>query len=72
MQIKKERNSNELFKDEYIDIYNDQKKNNNEIKFESIQNNNFNFNLRKDSLISNFSSIGDLYSFNSDKGNLFE
>lgn len=71
MQIKKDRNSSELFKDEYIDIYNDQKKNN-EINFESNQNNNFNFNLRKDSLISNFSSIGDLYSFNSDKGNLFE
>ena len=71
LQIKKERDANELFNDEYIDIINNQKTIN-EIKFEPIQNNNnFNFNFRKDSM-SNFSSIGDLYNFNSDKENLFE
>lgn len=69
--IKNGGNINNLFNEEYANLFN-RDSNNNDINFEPLKNNNFYLNLRKDSLFSDISSFRDIGDFNNDKEKLFE
>ena len=61
-----------IFNEDYVDLFNKDNNNNNDIKFKSLRNKNFIFNLAKDSLLFDLNSFGDMGDFNCDKDKLFE
>lgn len=69
-QTTKVENKNDLFNDELIGLFIDGK-NNNKTNFELLPDTHLNFHLRKDSFISNISSIGEMNNFIDNK-NIFE
>lgn len=71
IQLRKE-DENSLFNGEYIDNALHSENNKNDNNFELLQNNTLNFNLRKDSFLSDISNIGYLNNFITDNENLFE